>query len=71
MDQSMTPDIPDLTKMSRFDPTATRVPTIVLVVVVALAAVFIGYLLLDAWKVHQRNRHIQRLVQRKTKDDQR
>lgn len=65
----MTPDIPELTKMSRFDPTATRVPTIVLVIVVALAAVFIGYLLLDAWKVHQRNRRIQRLLQRRVRDD--
>jgi hypothetical protein len=69
MSQSVTLDLPHLSMPSRFDPTATRVPTIVLVIVVALAAVFVGYLLHDAWKVHRRNKHIQRLVQRSTKDD--
>jgi Tfp pilus assembly protein PilN len=41
----------------------------VLVIVVALAAIFVGYLLLDAWKVHQRNKRIQRLVRERTGRD--
>jgi Tfp pilus assembly protein PilN len=69
MSESVTPDLPNLSLPSRFDPTATRVPTVVLVIVVVLAAVFVGYLLFDAWQIRQRNKHIQRLVQRRTKDD--
>lgn len=69
MSQSGTPDLPNLSMPSRFDPTATPVPTIVLVIVVALAAAFVGYLLFDAWKVHQRNKRILHLSQRRTKDD--